>query len=422
MPPITAFYGPVQDAVNDAIAHPDFSAALPPLSDEVWSQLFGPPRLSFWENERLEFVGDAVMYATLGRLMYTEIPDGTPHLYTNIRAALHSNMTFSRLAQKLDILGVNEPVMQALTVRTFGEGAAAPVFRTKVEWKPTADFFETVIGAYYMQSGFEALCNWVIDLYRPLIAVAKRAFDDWYAYLTAAHLLMEYVVQNSENERINARRRRREIEQARRAAQQAILAERRRAGEARKRARSKRSRKVERVQLQSLPLPRSAFAVPSDKAQYRPDSRSAESSPSTKEAVPSHPAASPIVIDLTLDSDSSDDEDEPAGKRRRLSPAPQPHSQPWSQTLSHYQRAPSLKPATLVSSPEPRSMLEPPTGSSTEFNDTDSADEESMLEQMLTMVDDPDSESGAGSGSSMSMSLSLYSDMDLGSDDILLGA
>ena len=34
------------------------------------------------ENERLEFVGDALMYATLGRQLYTQLPNGTPHLFT----------------------------------------------------------------------------------------------------------------------------------------------------------------------------------------------------------------------------------------------------------------------------------------------------------------------------------------------------
>ncbi|KAL6309881.1 ribonuclease III domain-containing protein [Sparassis latifolia] len=168
----------IQDSILQAIRHPQFNASLPPLSDDTWARLLSPSSQARAENERLEFLGDALMYATIGRQLYGQIPDGSPHLYTALRAALHSNATFSHLAERLDILAVNSSVLEALTYRTFGEGTSAPS-KSRTQIKATADLFETLIGAYYLDRGFEALCDWVRDLYTPLIVTAKETFYKW---------------------------------------------------------------------------------------------------------------------------------------------------------------------------------------------------------------------------------------------------
>lgn len=72
----------VQQAILAEIEHPDFSSALPPLSDTSWLRILANSRWQRDENDRLEFFGDALMYATIGRQLYTEIPLGTPRMYT----------------------------------------------------------------------------------------------------------------------------------------------------------------------------------------------------------------------------------------------------------------------------------------------------------------------------------------------------
>ena len=94
-----------------------------------------------------------------------------------MRAVLHSNATFSLLAEKLDIMAVSSAVMARLTKRTFGEGKLAPN-KSRPQIKATADLFETVIGAYYLDYGFEALCEWVEEVYTPLV---KTVADTFYA-------------------------------------------------------------------------------------------------------------------------------------------------------------------------------------------------------------------------------------------------
>ncbi|EKM61128.1 uncharacterized protein PHACADRAFT_204281 [Phanerochaete carnosa HHB-10118-sp] len=168
-------FSAVQQAILAEIERPDFSAALPPLSDTSWLLILNGSRWQREENERLEFLGDALMYATIGRQLYTKIPLGTPGLYSILRAALHSNQTFSRLAEKLDILAVSGRALQSLTARTFGEGTMTS-FKSWGQVKATADLFETIIGTYFNEAGFEALCEWSAELYQRLIVAGKNAY------------------------------------------------------------------------------------------------------------------------------------------------------------------------------------------------------------------------------------------------------
>lgn len=92
-----------------------------------------------------------------------------------LRSALHSNLTFSRLAEKLDILAVSSKVLQALTARTFGQGTKA-AYKSWTQVKATADLFETIIGTYFNDAGFEALYHWSSGLYKKLILAGKKAY------------------------------------------------------------------------------------------------------------------------------------------------------------------------------------------------------------------------------------------------------
>ncbi|KAI0375109.1 ribonuclease III [Pilatotrama ljubarskyi] len=176
----------LQQSIREAISRPDFDAALPPLSDQTWMRILTFTPQAHAENERLEFLGDALMYATIGRQLYAQFPHGTPHLYTCVRAALHSNMTFAMLAEKLDIMAVSSTVLRALTRKTFGEGTAAPA-KSRPQIKATADLFETVIGAYYLDYGFEALYAWVQEIYTPIIQATVKTFYATSGKSRAAH-------------------------------------------------------------------------------------------------------------------------------------------------------------------------------------------------------------------------------------------
>jgi dsRNA-specific ribonuclease len=44
--------------------------------------------------------------------------------------------------------------------------------------KIAADAFETLIAAYHFEQGFQAVCTWVSVTLKPLIIVARKAYDE----------------------------------------------------------------------------------------------------------------------------------------------------------------------------------------------------------------------------------------------------
>lgn len=90
-------------------------------------------------------------------------------------SALRSNLTFACLLEKLDLLAVDKTVMDALNRRTFGNTHASSSKSLK-QTKSTADFFEAVMGAFYLESGFEATCEWVAKVYEPLINASSQVY------------------------------------------------------------------------------------------------------------------------------------------------------------------------------------------------------------------------------------------------------
>ena len=87
-----AHFVTLQGCIEQAIRQPDFTASLQPLSDDMWRKILTGTPAAKDENERLEFLGDALMYATLGRQLFQQVPNGTPHLYTvRLYGLLRSN-------------------------------------------------------------------------------------------------------------------------------------------------------------------------------------------------------------------------------------------------------------------------------------------------------------------------------------------
>jgi hypothetical protein len=75
-------YGIIQQAVFAEIARPEFCAALPSLSHNAWLRILDRSQYTLMNNGRLKYPGDAMMYATIGNLLYAEVSNGTPGLYT----------------------------------------------------------------------------------------------------------------------------------------------------------------------------------------------------------------------------------------------------------------------------------------------------------------------------------------------------
>lgn len=114
-------------------------------------------------NERLEFLGDAILGFVVAEMLYQEEPNAHEGRLTRLRAHLVRRETLAAMARQLE-LG---------EVLRLGPGELKSGGRRRDSI--LADAFEAVIGAVYLDSGM-ASCRAVLDtLFRERIARAARA-------------------------------------------------------------------------------------------------------------------------------------------------------------------------------------------------------------------------------------------------------
>jgi ribonuclease-3 len=120
-------------------------------------------------NERLEFLGDSVLGLVITDGLYTRHPDLSEGRLAKLRAAV---VNAKALAEVGRTLGVG-PYLR------LGRGEDATGGREKSSI--LADTVEALIGAVYVQYGFEGASRVVRTLFDPLVAAAARlgAGLDW---------------------------------------------------------------------------------------------------------------------------------------------------------------------------------------------------------------------------------------------------
>ena len=115
------------------------------------------PDAAIADNERLEFLGDAVLDFVVGAYLYRHFPEMDEGELTMLRAALVRTQALASFAQKYE-LG------QALRL---GFGEAESGGRERLPTLCAA--FEAVVGAIYLDRGMEVVEVWVHDLIAPAL-------------------------------------------------------------------------------------------------------------------------------------------------------------------------------------------------------------------------------------------------------------
>src|SRR5204863_2771318 len=95
-------------------------------------------------NERLEFIGDAVLSCVIAAALYERFPQGAEGELSRIRAHLVNRDTLARLARAID-LGA---------LLRFGEGEVKSGGADRASI--VADALEAVFGAVFIDGGFDA--------------------------------------------------------------------------------------------------------------------------------------------------------------------------------------------------------------------------------------------------------------------------
>ena len=114
------------------------------------------------DNERLEFLGDAVLKLVASEYLYNKFPGHAEGDLTKIRASVISDETLGKIGRKLDLgkyilLSENEK-------KSGGQKRKSNV----------ANAFEALIGAVYLDSGLGKIRDLIVDLLREEIEVVSR--------------------------------------------------------------------------------------------------------------------------------------------------------------------------------------------------------------------------------------------------------
>lgn len=132
------------------------------------SYVFENPQFGKNTNQRLEFLGDAILDFVVAEYLYLSYPDRSEGELTKMRAAVVNETTLANKALEIE-LG------QELLLGK-GEQASGGRERPSI----LADAWESVIGAIYLQYGMQEARRVILELLKPAIEeVAEGNYGDY---------------------------------------------------------------------------------------------------------------------------------------------------------------------------------------------------------------------------------------------------
>jgi ribonuclease III len=143
---------------------------------KVFDEAFTHRSFSRVHNERLEFLGDAVLELVVTELLFADYKEMMEGQLTSFRAAI---VKTESLAHEADRLGMNDLIRMSK-----GEEATGGRYRQYI----LADVFEAFIGALYLDQGYDIAKEFIItNLYYKMPGVVASRSD-----IDAKSRLQEY--------------------------------------------------------------------------------------------------------------------------------------------------------------------------------------------------------------------------------------
>lgn len=143
------------------------------------------------DNERMEFLGDAVLQLAVTDYLYANFPDLREGEMAKVRAACVSGVQLAEVADHLDL----GPLLRMGTGEAASGGRAKPSI--------LADAMEAVLAAVYLDAGIDAAREVVLTHWIPIIKIkavdpGRRDYKTRYQEVVAADgLRPEYEVEGS---------------------------------------------------------------------------------------------------------------------------------------------------------------------------------------------------------------------------------
>lgn len=143
-----------------------------------------------YSNERLEYLGDAILDAVIAELLYLRFPNEDEGYLTKIKSKVVSRKTLSEIAEALDLKSIiRYHKGRTINLSTL-EGNA----------------FEAMIGAIYLDGGFEAvkktINHHIFRKYADLNKILEEEIDfksRLFIWCQKSHLTLEFIVVKEDN-------------------------------------------------------------------------------------------------------------------------------------------------------------------------------------------------------------------------------
>jgi ribonuclease-3 len=152
------------------------------------------PHLSPRDNERLEYLGDAVLQLITAEYLYKHHPGASEGELTQTRSAMVNTNTLALLAEQLD-MG---------SYLYLGKGIAKGGGRNLKSL--LANMFEAVLGAVFLDAGYDASYHYYLNRYRSLPAPAQDENFKGRLQQVAQERFGETPFYDSEGARVGTRR------------------------------------------------------------------------------------------------------------------------------------------------------------------------------------------------------------------------
>lgn len=123
-------------------------------------------------NERLEFLGDAILGLIVSDFLYSHLPDQPEGELSYLRSRLVEASACMRYLQKMDL----EKFLMVGKGESMNEGKGRGTI--------LADLFEAIIGALYLDGGIEAARTFFFDNFKSdVLAIIDKPHRNWKAEL-----------------------------------------------------------------------------------------------------------------------------------------------------------------------------------------------------------------------------------------------
>lgn len=129
-----------EELLKEALSHPSISSEKRPAPQD---------------NQRLEYLGDAVLELIISDYLFNRFPDCQEGVLTKLRASIVSRQALCAVAQRYDFG----------SVLSMSKGEESSGGRTRAS--NLADAVEAVIGALFIDAGFEKTKSAVLKVFAP---------------------------------------------------------------------------------------------------------------------------------------------------------------------------------------------------------------------------------------------------------------